>query len=521
MPGGLLLAVLAAPLSLWAQTAEPPPLHPFDLAEEAPPAEESGDDFGLIDFYQEMADGASPQDSGYAPLPSLPPSTPVQAAQATAETAPPPIPTNSYTAPLDLTTPVTAPPAAPVAAGSDDQVPPVIPPATPPAAAPEVYIPTADDPPGADPFAPPAPAPAEAAGAPLPEGGQTFSLGQSGALPSPQWANAPEPLENSTPHQFIGGAPQSQYDASQSQWQSLEVGQADRVSNVPTPTTPSRPSTVPTAPLPPTGGSMEQKVDAAIDATIDAAMDQTAPVEAGKAGPRALEPEGRENLRLLFSDMLPAQPAGTPAAADPVDPAPSAPAADPEEDEGNSAILKAGGLLTTERYGQAGLLSPLSGAPARTAAPAASAPTVPAPAKTPPAAKSAAKTDGGPAPAAKPAAPTAKAPAASSGAQKTPKKTAQAPAVAASGIKLMIINETGNDQVGELYRSVLAKIGYNVVSVGNRPPGGGQTGRTVINYRPGMKTKARTVARHLPGQKVLVEAKKGQTLAQEIMIYIK
>ena len=537
LPGAVILTALSVPLALWAQTDEPPPVHPFGLTESQSPDQALDDAEALVDFYAEAAEGAGLSDGGYAPLPSLPPSVPtVQPVQPAAE-APPatpaardapaasPAPANSFTAPVDLqdSTPVSSN-ASGVSAG-DDYASPVV--------SPDVYIPSADDLPGVDPFAPPVAAPLDdpANAAPAESVSQSFPLGQGTALPSPQWVNAADNVEPAVQHQFITGSPLPQYDASQSNWQSLEVGQADRVSNTPAAGSAQRAGSVSTVPLPPESasvptapaGSLESRVDAVMDAAIDATMEPSA-AEA-KPGSRFQEPSGRDQLKLLFSDMLPQQPVA-PAPVPAVAPLPANPPAPTDGEEGGSAILKAGGLLTTEQYGQAGILTPLNEklpkAAERSPAPGTSA-QPPATPKTGSQAQAAsvksAVSAGAKSTASVKPAPAAKA--ATSAARKKTGKSSSAPAVAASGIKLMIINETGNDRVGELYRSVLSKIGYKVVSVGNSPPSGGQTGRTVINYRPGAKAKAQTVARHLPGKKVLVQAKGGQTLAQEIMVYIR
>lgn len=188
-----------------------------------------------------------------------------------------------------------------------------------------------------------------------------------------------------------------------------------------------------------------------------------------------------------------------------------------------------------EYVGAAEILPPLSGRPRQpsteTQAKPASVPAKPAPAPKatalkpePPATTLPAKAT--PAKAApKPAAKSAPSKTSGTGKAKkgASKKTGgtQAVPAAPAGLGLIIINETGRNQVGQQYRSVLAQMGYKVVSVGEGQPGRGPAGQTVINYRPGLKAKAQAVARHLPGKKVLVEAKKGQVLASEIMIYIR
>jgi hypothetical protein len=65
-----------------------------------------------------------------------------------------------------------------------------------------------------------------------------------------------------------------------------------------------------------------------------------------------------------------------------------------------------------------------------------------------------------------------------------------------------IINETGNSQVAEDYRAVLSQMGYQVLSVQDRPAQGGQ-GETVISYRKGSQGQVSALARRLPGRRVM------------------
>ncbi|MDR2946913.1 MAG: LytR C-terminal domain-containing protein, partial [Candidatus Adiutrix sp.] len=147
-----------------------------------------------------------------------------------------------------------------------------------------------------------------------------------------------------------------------------------------------------------------------------------------------------------------------------------------------------------ESYGNAEILPPLTDAPpAKAAAPTAAKPAA-APAKQP--AKQPAK------------ATPVKTPA--------PKKARQAAPRAATGT-LAIINETGNPRVGDIYRSVLSRLGHQVVSVA-QGAAGGTPGQTVIRYAPGRRAQAQAVARQLPGKKVLTEAGSG---TPDVTIYIR
>jgi hypothetical protein len=82
----------------------------------------------------------------------------------------------------------------------------------------------------------------------------------------------------------------------------------------------------------------------------------------------------------------------------------------------------------------------------------------------------------------------------------------------------VLVNETGNPQVGEIYRSVLSRLGYTVTTQPPGPAAGGPTGRTVIYYRPGGQARAKAVSRSLPGRKTLAEAAGG---AADIVIVLR
>jgi hypothetical protein len=81
----------------------------------------------------------------------------------------------------------------------------------------------------------------------------------------------------------------------------------------------------------------------------------------------------------------------------------------------------------------------------------------------------------------------------------------------------MIVNETGNPAAAENYRSVLSSIGYDVVSIAERPSSAPGSRQTVISYEPGKEAQARALARRLPGDKS-VTASREPLPAQAIVI---
>jgi hypothetical protein len=81
----------------------------------------------------------------------------------------------------------------------------------------------------------------------------------------------------------------------------------------------------------------------------------------------------------------------------------------------------------------------------------------------------------------------------------------------------MIVNETGNPAAAENYRSVLATIGYDVVSIAERPSSAPGSRQTVISYEPGREAQARALAGRLPGDKS-VTASREPLPAQAIVI---
>jgi hypothetical protein len=168
----------------------------------------------------------------------------------------------------------------------------------------------------------------------------------------------------------------------------------------------------------------------------------------------------------------------------------------PEESgyEGGSAILRAGGQLSSQgHFGEAAILLPLTDAPDLTAWMDAQ--------------KAEEKKEAQPQVKEKPAAPPAQnAQSPAPGSTAPPKARPKAPAAPIVRSQLTLVNETGNDRMLEIYRSVLSQMGYTIVSAETRQPVAAPTGQTIISYRPGARAKARGVAAHLPGRKTLVEA---------------
>jgi pyruvate/2-oxoglutarate dehydrogenase complex dihydrolipoamide acyltransferase (E2) component len=173
---------------------------------------------------------------------------------------------------------------------------------------------------------------------------------------------------------------------------------------------------------------------------------------------------------------------------------------EPEDDDANLAIARAGSLLVEEglrpKVGSAAILEP----GATSAAASAKDQTKPA------TAANKAKTT------AKSASPKS---AGSSGAKAAKPKAAAAPR---PNISVILVNETGRPNVGEDYRMVLSRMGYKVVSVTERGPSGAG-GQTVITYQSGQQSQARALARRLPGPRQLVASQ--DSLPAEAVIVIR
>ena len=514
LPCGVLLAVLAWPGPAAGQgLVEPPPVESFALGsgQNSGPAD---DDTELEDFFLQASEGAaapaaSPSVTG---TPPLPPGTPVHtpAAQPTAAddasfsgTFSPPANSGQE---AEFVDPVES---------SNDAVDPFR-----PAAGQEpvnsVSSTLSPPPESGGSFPPSASGQAESASVPL---------GQGATLPQPGWHSVSGALPQQS--QYISDAPEPQFDAGSSRWVQPEIGQSFSAGSAPAAARP-RPGSVPAAHTSPS-----ERLDAVLDGE---ALVPTPPVQASAPNPApsatsVKTPEGREHLRNLFSDLSPSDSVEAPAAAPAGQTAPLVPdfsgltAQAPstsvsqsgpiEEYEGSSAILKAGGLLTLENhYGAAEILPPLTNQPPlKTAVPTVEPPPARAEVQTRPAEA--------PAPAAAQAASgsSRKSKSGKAAGSKRPSSSSQARAAAKGS--LMIINETGNPRIGEIYQSVLTRMGHTVVSVAQGTPGGGSAGQTVITYRPGYRAQAQAVSRHLPGRKVLAEARGGQVLASEVMVNIR
>lgn len=346
-----------------------------------------------------------------------------------------------------------------------------------------------------------------------------------------------EPLQKPDESRSLGGnLPASGREESSGPWIQLEIGQADSSLPSSSGTLTAPPSSVSSIPREPSPAASEE-------ATVNQVMDKA--IQSPTDGPGPLEkpadkPSERQVLEDLFSDMRPPESESVRALSSGVTPpplvmpAPAPQAPTPANAESDSFILRAGDLLGSEgQAGAAAILPPLDGkvdwrSKAAEESPKAAPAAPPQKAESPSPARSAAK-----APAAS-AAPAAKSGQKKSGGQASKAKTsskskssggaksgARASGPSPASVQLIIINETGSDRIGQLYGSVLGKIGYKVVSVADRQPGRGQTGQTVIHYRSGQKARAQAVARHLPGKKVLKEAGKGEVLGAEIMVYLR
>lgn len=519
---GLALAFLTFwPATVWGQFDDPPPVHSFPVNQTATPDQNIADDEDFMDFFSQAAEGLddpfSPPAVGNDPFQASPASPAQPSPAETRETA---SPASDSVYDLGVARPSSPPP---VDSGG---------------------WPGSPSPPPSSPPLPPTVV-------------EDFNRPPSTAsepLPGPAWENVLDSAVD--PGTFISGAPLPELDAGQGQWIQLEIGQADSASRPAASVGAPLSVTVPTVTAPP----LEEPSEPAVAA------------EAPPVRPREMESEERQRLRGLFADMMSGETESLPLAAGKVKApedsqaetkSPAGPGTQPEspatglaapakasvagdqvqedlalngQEPGGSSILKAGSLLSMEnQYGAAAILppltEPLAKEPKKTAEPAVRKPVVEQPKQTaakapevkvpaavkPPAAQPPADkaTDNAAVKAPVSAAPPAKA--------AKPRRAKGVRKAAASSVRanMIIINETGNAQVGENYGSVLRQLGHNVISVGQREPGGGTTGQTVINYRSGLKATAQAVAKQLPGRKVLVEAGKGQVLAGEIMIYVR
>ena len=83
-------------------------------------------------------------------------------------------------------------------------------------------------------------------------------------------------------------------------------------------------------------------------------------------------------------------------------------------------------------------------------------------------------------------------------------------------MQLRIINETGRPGQGQVYRDVLAAMGYRVNKIEDRPA---KSGPTTIMYGPGLRNQAVTLAERLPGKRSVTPAQNSST--NEIVIVVR
>lgn len=546
-----------------------------------------GTEEDLLDFFLEAVEGVEPSGSNAPAVPPLPPASsnaapspaalpPViePARPPAAQSFAPPAASVSADAPATSSgwTPLPLPESKPGVENKDNSSA-ANSSATPPSQ--PVYDP-------ADPFNRP-PVPVSADPQPFPEqAGSAVPLGQGRAassIPSPFWEDMSSDATYPPPE-------------SAGNWIQLEVGQSDSVSAAPAPSAGRRPASVYSVPPPPSqtrqdsgqaaGPAPALSADSQASA-VDKAMNHA--LQEPTTSAQVLEPAERENLRKLFSDILPPEAQGRPAsagaragvalasataqAAPEIKPNLPAKAAQPAPPVvGASAISKAGGLLsepqkkaTPPQSQSMAVQSEPKSSPSASSAPkalddipvksaeplvgASEAPKEPLSKPVEPAAKANEVKVAAAAPAAEqtkplakaldtaknkaePSAP-AKAQAKSAAPKAAPAKTAAKssptpaakPAPSKNSFSLIVVNETGRDKVAQQYGSVLKRLGYNVSSEVEGTAGKGSAGQTVISYRPGFKSQAQSVSRYLPGKKTLLEAKTNQVLASEIMIYIR
>jgi hypothetical protein len=81
---------------------------------------------------------------------------------------------------------------------------------------------------------------------------------------------------------------------------------------------------------------------------------------------------------------------------------------------------------------------------------------------------------------------------------------------------LRIINETGRPGQGQVYRDVLAAMGYRVNKIEDRPA---RSGPTTIMYSPGLRNQAVNLARRLPGKRSVAPSR--ESVSNEIVIVVR
>lgn len=513
-----------------------------------------GSEEDLLDFFLEAVEGVEPSGSNAPAVPPLPPSSGAVQPSATPSFTPSVPGSADIASPSPGWTPL---PLSETKAEAADKAEPSVAdggPASPPA-----YDP-------ADPFNPP---PAAASGPQpfQPQAGSAVPLGQGrvqSSLPSPFWEDLSSDTSYYPPAESAGN------------WIQLEVGQSDSVSTVPAaPPGGRRPTSVYSVPPPPSQASRDAGRAAGVPVStpeppasaVDRAMNHA--IQEPTASTQLLEPAERENLRKLFSDILPPSAQGRPAGAgtlagtsqaEAAKPSPEAKngGSAPKVNTGPSAISKAGGLLSEPLAKAAAQVADRPSEPELKSAPAAAssaagtlaeiplksagtaggapiaaagkpveeakikvAATAPAVEKSQPVSKGVETTKNKPEPAKAKSTPAKPAPAAKTTVKSSPAAAKPAPAPTKNSFSLIVVNETGRDRVAQQYGSVLKRLGYNVSSEVEGKAGKGPAGQTVISYRTGFKNQAQSVSRYLPGKKTLLEAKTNQVLASEIMIYIR
>ncbi len=551
-----LCGFLAAPPALWGQGG----------------VDDLGEDF-INDIFMEAAEGMDteappPPQTPPAP-PETPPVPPVPQTQAPPQEPPvpeaapvrdkkmagkPPRPLQSPAPPIE---PVPAPPEPTQAPPEPVPAPPEPVPAPPePVPAPPEPVPAPPEPAQAPPEPVPAPAPAPPAAPkkvgkppiPLlsdPQDLPAATLEPEGAAPPPfeddlflgpdelmaesSARKAPSPINlgalpslpwettdpNAPPGHFISNAPKPQFDSSESNWKQLDVGQSD-VETAPPPSAPGRTSAAPEEASPPPQGPDRAHLRSLFSDMMPPPSQGTRPPsqaqttapspEKGTPGGEAAPPPANRTAKT--GGKPPVRPADRPHP-------PAADGGEPAEDAGGSAILQAGGQLTmAEQFGLAAILPPLTEnsdleiwqEAQKLAEEEQKAALEERKADPPPAGDS--KTDGQKTKTAS-ARPTPQSGGPKAGAE------AAAPRVRS---RLSLVNETGNPQLLEAYRSVLSQMGYTIVSTETRASAAAPTGHTIISYRPGLKARANAVARHLPGRKTLMES---AGLPTEIAIFLR
>jgi hypothetical protein len=499
-------------------------------------AEDDGDDLTYLFSEDESEETAAPSAEQGAALPSLPPSM---------VTLPPPVPatdTLEEGSPFSVSNDEQTPPDAAPLNETDEGIEPFQ--GQPLTAQPQINQPQ-DSAAAADEGPAGLPSPIE-----LPVDPVQAQENQPAPLPAESTSDyrvsgqvlTPPPLPWQSESRETTGAPSQSgplpdFDTSQGRWQQMEVGQFSRPRNsVPGQAAPLNNDLSGTTPL-----SSEQSGDGSNQAASSAESGQT-------AAPANLPPGRSETMR-LFQDLVPELSTPDPSLVDPAtagpltvplppppmvtssdnalpEPASAPPASpvsplgdqtpdfseppatagsiasipsvmDPTEsqeqlDDDNLAISRAGSVLVEKglnpKVGSASILDPTI------------SPTPQRPAKSSNTSSSAKSSSGQSADKQASAKPKSE----SSSSQETAPRSQTR--VVRPNLTVIVVNETGNPQVGQSYREVLSQMGYSVLGVTDRPPTG-NTGQTIVTYQANRRSQASTLARHLPGQRHLVPSR--------------